>query len=94
MNKQDYKRFYEETKYILTKYQDEIMPGFRREIENMEAELKNGASVVKCRDCKHNADNGGDCNRTITFEGRDYVLEMNTYSYVGLEFCSYGERKD
>lgn len=48
--------------------------------------------VVLCRDCKHNADNGGECDRTITHTSRDDVCEVNTYKYIGLEFCSYGER--
>ena len=49
--------------------------------------------VVRCRDCKHNEDNGCDCNRTITHISRNYVCEVNEYKYIGLEYCSYGERK-
>lgn len=49
---------------------------------------------IACRDCKHNQDNGGDCNRTITHTSRDYVCEVNEYRYIGLEYCSYGERRE
>lgn len=52
------------------------------------------ADVVHCRDCKHNQDNGGDCNRTITHTSRNLVCEVNEYKYIGLEYCSYGERKE
>ena len=51
-------------------------------------------AVVRCRDCKHNQDNGGDCNRTITHTSRNLVCEVNEYKYIGLEYCSYGERRE
>ena len=50
--------------------------------------------VVRCRDCKYNDDNGGGCNRTITHTSRNLICEINEYKYVGLEYCSYGERKE
>lgn len=50
--------------------------------------------VVYCRDCKHNQDNGGDCNRTMTHTSRDLVCEVNEYKYIGLEYCSYGQRRE
>ena len=50
--------------------------------------------VVRCRECKHNQDNGGDCNRTITHTSRNLVCEVNEYKYIGLEYCSYGERRE
>ena len=46
--------------------------------------------VVRCRDCKHNRDNGGDCDRTIILNEYD----STEYRYAGLEYCSYGERKE
>ncbi len=49
---------------------------------------------TNCRDCKHNLNNGGDCNRTITHTSRNYVCEVNEYKYIGLEYCSYGERRE
>jgi hypothetical protein len=50
--------------------------------------------VVRCRDCKHHPDNGGECDRSITHTGRDYVCEVNTYRYIGIDYCSYGERRE
>lgn len=50
--------------------------------------------VVRCKDCKHHPDNGGECDRSITHTSRDYVCEVNTYRYIGLDYCSYGERKE
>ena len=50
--------------------------------------------VVRCKDCKHNPQNGGECDRSITHTGRDYVCEVNTYRYIGIDYCSYGERKE
>lgn len=29
--------------------------------------------VVRCKDCKHHPDNGGECDRSITHTSRDYV---------------------
>jgi hypothetical protein len=50
-------------------------------------------AVVRCKDCKHHPDNGGECDRSITHTSRDYVCEVNTYRYIGLDYCSYGERR-
>lgn len=51
-------------------------------------------ALVRCKDCKHNPDNGGECDRSITHTSRDYVCEVNTYRYIGVEYCSYGERRE
>lgn len=45
--------------------------------------------VVRCKDCKHQEE----CMKQLVFWGRDHVLEMNTYQYHKLDFCSYGERR-
>lgn len=50
--------------------------------------------VVRCKDCKHNPKNGGECDRSITHTSRDYVCEVNTYRYIGIDYCSYGERRE
>ena len=50
--------------------------------------------VVRCRDCKHHPNNGGDCDRSITHTSRDYVCECNTYRYINIDYCSYGERRE
>lgn len=52
----------------------------------------NFVEVVRCKDCKHHPDNSGECDRSITHTSRDYVCEVNTYRYIGLDYCSYGER--
>ena len=50
--------------------------------------------VVRCKDCKHHPNNGGDCDRSITHTSRDYLCEVNTYRYINIDFCSYGERSE
>jgi hypothetical protein len=47
-------------------------------------------AVVRCRDCIHNRDNGGDCDRTIILNEYD----STEYRCAGLEYCSYGERRE
>ena len=59
----------------------------RKHINNSTADV---VEVVRCRDCKHNRDNGGDCDRTIILNEYD----STEYRYAGLEYCSYGERKE
>lgn len=51
-------------------------------------------AVVRCKDCKHHPNNGGDCDRSITHTSRDYVCECNTYRYINIDYCSYGERRE
>lgn len=53
----------------------------------------NTVEVVLCKDCKHNPQNGGECDRSITHTSRDYVCGVNTYRYIGIDYCSYGERR-
>ena len=45
--------------------------------------------VVRCKDCKHWVN----CMKQLELWNRDYVLEVNTYQYHRLDFCSYGERR-
>ena len=44
--------------------------------------------VVRCGECKHRET----CMKQLVFWERDHVLEMNTYQYHDLSFCSYGDR--
>ena len=37
---ENYKHLYEQTKKMLTMYQDELIPGFRKQIEDLEAKSK------------------------------------------------------
>lgn len=50
--------------------------------------------VVRCEDCKHNPQNGGECDRSITHTSRGHTWEVNTYRYIGIDYCSYGERRE
>lgn len=80
---ENYKELYHWAKYMLDKYQDEIVPGLREQLEKR-------VEVVHCRDCTHQED----CMKQIEIWTRDHVLEENRYIYKKLDFCSYGERKD
>ncbi len=73
----------------------EYADGWNSAIEIIEnAPTADVVEVVRCKDCKHHPDNGGECDRTITHTSRGYVCEVNTYRYIGLEYCSYGERRE
>lgn len=71
---------------------DLILCVARKQIRNVPA--ADVVEVVRCKDCKYNDDNGGGCNRTITHTSRNLICEINEYKYVGLGYCSYGERKE
>ena len=43
---ENYKELYHWAKYMLDKYQDEIVPGLREQLEKR-------VEVVRCKDCKH-----------------------------------------
>lgn len=45
---ENYKHLYEQTKKILAMYQDELIPGFRKKIEELEAENQRLREAV-CR---------------------------------------------
>ena len=59
-------------------------------VKKKEKALSDIVEVVRCRDCKHNRDNGGDCDRTIILNEYD----STEYRCAGLEYCSYGERSE
>ena len=44
---ENYKHLYEQTKTMLAMYQDELIPGFRKQIE----ELEKNQIKVRCKDC-------------------------------------------
>lgn len=50
--------------------------------------------VVRCKDCKHNADNGGDCDRVLIHTHRNLITETNEYQYFKLNYCEYGTPKE
>ena len=80
---ENYKHLYEQAKKVIVMYQDEIVPGFREKIEDME---KNMAEVVRCKDCRYWVENRGD-----SFCASHDGLFAHTKPD---DFCSYGERKD
>ena len=49
---ENYKHLYWQTKYMLEKYQDEIVPGFRERLEAAESALKVVARGGFCRVCE------------------------------------------
>lgn len=51
--KNDYKRLYENANYMLTQYQDEIVPGFRASLEAAEAQIEelNESLDEKAKEC-------------------------------------------
>lgn len=50
--------------------------------------------AVRCKDCKHNADNGGDCDRVLIHTHRNLITETNEYQYFQLNYCEYGTPKE
>lgn len=54
------------------------------------AQTVDAVEVVWCDECKYKED----CIIRNEFMGREPILELNTYEYPPIEFCSYGERKE
>lgn len=50
--------------------------------------------VVRCKECIHNADNGGDCDRVLIHTHRNLITETNEYQYFKLNCCEYGTPKE
>ena len=80
---ENYKHLYEQTKKMLAMYQDELVPGFRKQIE----ELEKNQVELRCRECKHWADGVAGCT--------DYVkcCKIGFYMVGENGYCVYGERK-
>lgn len=84
---ENYKHLYEQMKTMVEMYQDELVPGMRKKIE----ELEQSQIKVRCKDCKHwrrhteiNRDKGS-CWRNghhfLTTTGENH-------------FCAYGEKRN
>ena len=84
---ENYKHLYEQTKKMLTMYQDELIPGFRRQIE----ELEQNQIKVRCNECKHYDNSEGIC--WCKLNSRFYPGGMDWHSFPEDGFCYYGERK-
>ena len=79
---ENYKHLYEQTKKMLAMYQDELVPGFRKKIE----ELEKNQIEVRCKDCTFCVFNSSN----ETFKCRSMNGMYRTV--VPDDFCSYGER--
>jgi hypothetical protein len=79
---ENYKHLYEQTKKMLAMYQDELVPGFRKQIE----ELEKNQVKVRCKDCKNRDDITGECKHPKAV-GWDVLIPEDD------DFCSYGERR-
>ena len=82
---ENYKHLYEQCKKMLAMYQDELIPGFRKKIE----ELEQNQVEVRCKDCKYW---GG-----VTY---GYVCSKWSAPLAGFKactkpegFCADGERR-
>lgn len=82
---ENYKLLYEQMKKIVTTYQDEVVPGLREIIKDLEQnQIK-----VRCKDCKH---------LVLTEEGEhnpnDCVCDYwDTDGLTDDDFCSRGEMR-
>ena len=80
---ENYKHLYEQMKKMVAMYQDEIVPGMRKQIEDLE---KNQIGV-RCKVCKRFGGHGA-----CYFHAAD---ENGTPIFVREDdFCSYGERRE
>lgn len=80
---ENYKILYEQTKNMLTKYQDEIVPGFRKLVEDLE---KNRVDIVRCKECKY--------QYTGSMGTRFCQIWDKPNGYGDEGYCCYGERKN
>ena len=74
----DWKRMYTDVSRMLDKYQNDVVPGLRKQLENR-------VEVVRCKDCKMFCRNYAHLRKHCGLTGA--IVEDD-------DFCSYGERKD
>ena len=63
----NYKHLYQQTKYMLEKYQDEIVPGFRVRMETAESALKAVARGECCQVCELECADKGRTTACVSF---------------------------
>ena len=77
----NYKHFYEQAKYMLERYQNEIVPGFREQLEEKELLLRAAISDLHghCPSCAHYTPNHneGPCRFCLYEIARDKGVEVN-----------------
>ena len=82
---ENYKHLYEQMKKMVEMYQDEIVPGLRKQIE----ELEKNQVKVRCKECK------GWCSEEIAKQyGVDRYCTMTMMPTDADDFCSFGERRE
>ena len=86
---ENYKHLYEQTKKMLAMYQDELVPGFRKTIEDLE---KNQIKV-RCKDCKFAYINSFSAASGVAV-CKQWSNEAETAIRQHDDFCSYGERRE
>lgn len=52
-----------------------------------ESNTRTAPPIGRCGECKYQ----DDCDKQISFEKRDYILELNIRNYYKIDFCSYFE---
>lgn len=81
---ENYKHLYGQMKKMVAMYQDEIVPGMRKTIE----ELERNQIEVRCKNCKHWADGVSGCTDHVK------CCKIGFYMIGENGYCCYGERKD
>lgn len=80
---ENYKFLYEQMKNMVTQYQDEIIPGFRKKLENQ----IDAVPVVRCKNCIH--------KEKAEINEKGYLIcPASGMEITDNDFCSYGEEKD
>lgn len=92
----NYKHLYEQMRKLVEKYQDEVVPGLRKVIEDLE---NSRVEVVRCKDCKYWHEGTDWCDKHSHFVDSfgsfchpDESLEWKMFDED--YFCKDGERKD
>ena len=87
----NYKHLYEQMKQMVEMYQDELVPGLRKKIEELE---QNRVEVVRCAQCKYQRDlNRSDWYEDSFAEGILWCLNQSEAVRPD-DFCSCGERSE
>ena len=83
----NWKRLYTDASIMLDKYQNEVLPKLREQLEKR-------VEVVRCKDCKFAYINNfakvqekALCNRWRNHDGNSVLMQAD-------DFCSYGERRE
>lgn len=79
---ENYKFLYEQMKHIVTKYQDEIIPGFREQLEKQIGSVP----VVHCKNCIHK-------EKAEVNEKGYLICPASGMEITDNDFCSYGEKR-